>query len=80
MNNFRTQISQKNSVDEVNQYSSQQKTIILNDVKNFVSDFVSIVRPEYLNTENLNTINNATSVEQISNLLTENNSTQQIIN
>jgi hypothetical protein len=73
VNNFRTQISQKNSVDEVNQYSSQQKTIILNDVKNFVSDFVSIVRPEYLNTENLNTINNATSVEQISNLLTENN-------
>ena len=73
VNNFRNQISQKISLDEINQYSSQQKTVILNDVKNFVTDFVSLVRPEYLSTENLNTINNATSIEQISNLLTENN-------
>jgi len=72
VNNFRTQISEIKSLDEVNQYSLQQKTIILNDVKNLVSDFVSVVKPEYLNTENLNTINNATSIEQISNLLTEN--------
>jgi hypothetical protein len=73
VSNFRTQISQKISADEVSQYSSEQKTIILNDVKNFVSDFVSLVRPDYLSTENLNTINNATSIEQISSLLTENN-------
>jgi hypothetical protein len=73
VNNFRSQISQKISADEVSQYSSEQKTIILNDVRNFVSDFVSLVRPDYLSTENLNTINNATSIEQISNLLTENN-------
>ena len=73
VSNFRSQISQKISADEVSQYSSEQKTIILNDVKNFVSDFVSLVRPDYLSTENLNTINNATSIEQISSLLTENN-------
>ena len=73
VNNFRFQISQKISADEVSQYSSEQKTIILNDVKNFVSDFVSLVRPDYLSTENLNTINNATYIEQISNLLAENN-------
>lgn len=73
VNSFRTQISQKNSMDDVRQYSSQQNTIILNDVKNLVSNFVSVVKPEYLNTENLNTINNATSIEQISNLLSENN-------
>ena len=74
VNNFRTQISQKSSVDEVKQYSSEQKTVILNDVKNLVSDFVSVVNPEYLTTENLNTFNNATSIDQITNLLTENNS------
>ena len=74
VNNFRTQISQKSSVDEVMQYSSEQKTVILNDVKNLVSDFVSVVNPEYLTTENLNTFNNATSIDQITNLLTENNS------
>ena len=74
VNNFRTQISQKSSVDEVKQYSSEQKTLILNDVKNLVSDFVSVVNPEYLTTENLNTFNNATSIDQITNLLTENNS------
>ena len=74
VNNFRTQISQKSSVDEVRQYSSEQKTVILNDVKNLVSDFVSVVNPEYLTTENLNTFNNATSIDQITNLLTENNS------
>ena len=72
VNSFRSEISRKNSINEVKQYSSEQKIIILNDVKSLVSDFISVVKPEYLNTENLNTINDATSVEQISNLLTEN--------
>ena len=72
VNSFRNEISRKNSINEVKQYSSEQKIIILNDVKSLVSDFISVVKPEYLNTENLNTINDATSVEQISNLLTEN--------
>jgi hypothetical protein len=72
VNNFRTEISQKNSIEEVKQYSSEQKIIILNDVKSFVSDFISVVKPEYLNTENLNTINDATSIEQISNIFAEN--------
>ncbi len=74
VNNFRTQISEKNSFDEVKQYSSQQNNIVLSDVKNLVSNFVSVVKPEYLSTENLNTISNSTSIEQIANLLTENNS------
>jgi adenine-specific DNA-methyltransferase len=73
VNNFRTEISQKNSIEEVKQYSSEKKIIILNDVKSFVSDFISVVKPEYLNTENLNTINDATSIEQISNIFAENN-------
>ena len=73
VNSFRTQISQKNSMDDVRQYSSQQKNVVLNDVKNLVSDFVSVVNPEYLTTENLNTINNASSIEKISNLFKENN-------
>jgi hypothetical protein len=73
VNSFRNEISRKNSINEVKQYSSEQKIIILNDVKSLVSDFISVVKPEYLNTENLNTINDANSVEQISNLLTENN-------
>ena len=73
VNSFRTQISQKNSMDDLRQYSSQQKNVVLNDVKNLVSDFVSVVNPEYLTTENLNTINNASSIEKISNLFKENN-------
>jgi hypothetical protein len=72
VNSFRTQISQKNSMDDLRQYSSQQKNVVLNDVKNLVSDFVSVVNPEYLTTENLNTINNASSIEKISNLFKEN--------
>jgi hypothetical protein len=60
-------------MDDVRQYSSQQKNVVLNDVKNLVSDFVSVVNPEYLTTENLNTINNASSIEKISNLFKENN-------
>ena len=60
-------------MDDLRQYSSQQKNVVLNDVKNLVSDFVSVVNPEYLTTENLNTINNASSIEKISNLFKENN-------
>ena len=72
INNFRTQISQKNSADEIKIYSSEQKTIVLNDVKNIVSEFVSVINSEYLTTENLNTINSATSIEELSNILNEN--------
>jgi hypothetical protein len=72
VNNFRTQISQKRSVEEVKNYSTEQKAVVLNDVKNIVSDFISVINSEYLNTENLNTLNSATSIEQISNFLSEN--------
>jgi hypothetical protein len=72
INDFRTQISDVNSVEEVKNYSSNQKNILLNDVKKIVNDFISTVKPEYLTLENLNTINSATSVEQISNTLSEN--------
>ena len=74
VNNFRTQISQKNSAEEIKKYSSEQKTIVLNDVRSIVSEFVSVVNPEYLTTENLNTINSATTVEQISNIFSKNKS------
>ena len=72
VNNFRTQISQKNSAEEIKNYSAEQKTIILNEVKNIVSDFVSVVNPEYLTTENLNILDTSTSIEQFSNILSEN--------
>jgi hypothetical protein len=73
VNKFRTYISQSNTTEEVSNYANEQKTIVLNELKSQVSNFISVVKPEYLNTENLNTINNATSIEQISNLISENN-------
>jgi hypothetical protein len=72
INNFRTQISNVNSADEINKYSNNQKTIILNDAKNILNNFISVVKPEYLTVENLSTINSATSIEQLSNTLSEN--------
>jgi len=74
INNFRTQISNVHSADEINKYSNNQKTIILNDAKNILNDFISVVKPEYLTVENLSTINSATSIEQLSNTLSENKS------
>ena len=73
VNNFRTFISQSNTTEEINNYANEQKSIVLNELKSQVSNFISVVNPEYLSTENLNTINNATSIEQISNLISENN-------
>ena len=72
ISNFRTQISNVNSAEEIKEYTNNQKNIVLNNVKNIINDFVSFVKPEYLTIENLNTINSATSIEQISNELNEN--------
>ena len=72
VNNFRTQISNVNSVEEIKEFAINQKTIVLNDVKNIVTDYISFVNPEYLTVENLNTITSATSIEQITNKLFEN--------
>lgn len=71
ISNLRNNIFESKNSSEIINFSDEQKTSILNDIKTVAVNIITTSYPEYLNTENYNILKTAESIEEVSNLLTE---------